>query len=162
MREAKALVLMGARTDILALDPAVQARAHDCLIGECAPEEVVMRLGYARARVARRTADQVVPGTVAACPIRGRTAADRGAGQENPTLMKILARAAAESAIDCVTAEDGMAAIEMIRQRRPGAAVLDVGFPGMDAFVLLSKIRAEKLPVKVLLLTAEASCERKW
>jgi CheY-like chemotaxis protein len=158
MREAKALVLMGARADILALDPAVLARAHDCLIGECAPEEVVMRLGFARARIARRMADRARRETEA--PARAEEALPRTAvlAQKSPTLTKTLARAAAESAIDCVTAEDGTAALETIRQRRPGAAVLEVGLAGMDGFALLSKIRAEKLPVKVLLLTAEASC----
>jgi len=46
----------------------------------------------------------------------------------------------------------------MARQRRPGVVVLDVDLPGKDAFALLAKIRSEKLPVKVLLLAAEANC----
>jgi len=158
MREAKAMVLMGARADILALDPAVQARAHDCLIDEWAPEEVILRLGFARARVARKTADRAGPETEAAAPSEEELPRTAVLAQKSPALMKTLAHAAAESAIDCLTAEDGMAALEMIRQQRPGAAVLDVGLSGMDAFALLSRIRAEKLKVKVLLLTAEPNC----
>ena len=158
MREAKALVLMGARANILALDPAVLARAHDCLVDEWAPEELIMRLGFARARVARKKADRAGPETGAAAQSEEELPRTAVLAQKSPALMKTLARAAAESAIDCLTAEDGMAALEMIRQRRLGAAVLDVGLPGRDAFALLSRIRAEKLPVKVLLITAEPNC----
>jgi len=78
---------------------------------------------------------------------------------ENQALRTTLAHAAADSAIECLFAADGLEVLEMVRQRRFGAAVLDVALPGMDAFALLSRIRAEKLPVKVMILTAEAGCE---
>ncbi|MGA2115900.1 MAG: response regulator [Bryobacteraceae bacterium] len=159
MREPKVLVLMGTRTDILALDPAVQARAHDFLIDDWAPEEVVLRVGFGRARAARKMADRTVPEPeTSPQPEEGlpRTVV---VAIENRALRTALARAAAEAAIECLFAADGAEALETIRQRRSGAAVLDVALPGMDAFALLARIRAEKLPVKALLLTANANCE---
>ncbi|MGP8244617.1 MAG: response regulator [Bryobacteraceae bacterium] len=158
MREPKALVLMGARGDILALDAAVQARAHDFLIDEWSPEEAVLRLGFARARVARKTAERVCPETEAAAQPEDGLPRTVVLAHQSRAPRKALERAVADSEIECLIADDGMEALEMVRQRRPGAAILDVGLPGMDAFALLSRIRAEKLPVKVLLLTAEPSC----
>jgi DNA-binding response OmpR family regulator len=37
---------------------------------------------------------------------------------------------------------------------RPDAAVLDVNMPGMDGYAVLSAIRQEGIPLRVLLLTA--------
>jgi DNA-binding response OmpR family regulator len=159
MREPKVLVLMGARTDILALDPAVQARAHDFLIDDWAPEEVVLRLGFGRARAARKMADRAVPEPEASAQPEEGLPRSVVVAIENRALRTALARAAAEAAIECLFAADGTEALETIRQRRSGAAVLDVALPGMDAFALLARIRAEKLPVKALLLTDNANCE---
>src|SRR5581483_7847938 len=57
--------------------------------------------------------------------------------------------------IDCDTAADGRAALAAIRDRRPQVVVLDVNMPGMSGYEVLAPVRAEKLPVKVLLLTAD-------
>jgi DNA-binding response OmpR family regulator len=42
----------------------------------------------------------------------------------------------------------------MLREYRPHAAVLDVNMPGMDGFEVLTAIRREAIPVRVILLTA--------
>jgi two-component system OmpR family response regulator len=107
--------------------------------------------------VARKTADRT--GTETETGVQSEEGLPRTVvlAHEDPALRATLGRAAADSAIECLIAKDGLEALEMVRQRRPGAAILDVGLPGMDAFALLSRIRAEKLPVKVLLLTAEPS-----
>jgi DNA-binding response OmpR family regulator len=42
----------------------------------------------------------------------------------------------------------------MVRDLKPQAAVLDVNMPGMDGYEVLSAIRDEEHPVRVLLLTA--------
>lgn len=158
MREPKALVLMGARGDILALDAAVQARAHDFLIDDWAPEEAVFRLGFARARVARKAAERTGPETETAVQPEEELPRSVVLALDDPALIKTLGRALADAAFECTIAEDGQEALEMARQRRPGVVVLDVDLPGKDAFALLAKIRSEKLPVKVLLLAAEANC----
>jgi DNA-binding response OmpR family regulator len=78
---------------------------------------------------------------------------------DDPYLRLALAQATEESGIECLIAEDGMQALEMIRERRPGAAVLDVALSDVDAFALLSRIRAERLPVRAMLLAAESNCD---
>ena len=45
-------------------------------------------------------------------------------------------------------------ALDTIRRYRPHAAVLDVNMPGMDGYEVLSAVRAEEIPTRVLLLTA--------
>jgi two-component system alkaline phosphatase synthesis response regulator PhoP len=42
----------------------------------------------------------------------------------------------------------------MARELIPHAAVLDVNMPGMDGFEILSAIRKDGLPVRVVMLTA--------
>ncbi len=51
-------------------------------------------------------------------------------------------------------ASDGLQAIELIRQHRPDVAVLDIQMPGRSGIEVTQAIRAERLPVGVLILTA--------
>jgi DNA-binding response OmpR family regulator len=158
MREAKPLVLMGARVDILALDAAVQARAHDFLIDDWAPEEVALRLGFARARTARKTAARAEAETGTAAPREEEIPRSIVFALDDSGLMKTLSRSLADSGIESAGIAKGSEALDVVRQRRPGAVVLDAELSGKDAFALLAKIRSEKLRVKVLLLTADAKC----
>jgi len=54
----------------------------------------------------------------------------------------------------CRVATNGSDALQLIREQRPDAAVLDVNMPGMDGFEVLAAVRAEGIPVRVILLTA--------
>jgi DNA-binding response OmpR family regulator len=56
--------------------------------------------------------------------------------------------------MECHLAADGPKALDAVRRLRPQAAILDVNMPGMDGYEVLSAIRAENLPVRVMLLTA--------
>ncbi|MEW5987584.1 MAG: response regulator transcription factor [Chloroflexota bacterium] len=51
-------------------------------------------------------------------------------------------------------AADGLAALRLIRERRPDVAVLDIQMPGQSGIEVTRAIRAERLPVGVLILTA--------
>lgn len=44
--------------------------------------------------------------------------------------------------------------MDMIRTATPDAGILDVNMPDMDGFQLLATIRSQKLPIRVILLTA--------
>ena len=59
---------------------------------------------------------------------------------------------------DVVAARNGTEALELVRERRPAVAVLDIGMPGLDGLEVLEQIRAdaELGDVRVLLLTAKA------
>jgi CheY-like chemotaxis protein len=61
--------------------------------------------------------------------------------------------------IDCVTAADGPTALAAIRDTAPSAVVLDVNMPRMNGYEVLAAIRAEGIPAKVLLLTADENLD---
>ncbi|MEI9974680.1 MAG: response regulator [Ignavibacteriota bacterium] len=69
-------------------------------------------------------------------------------------MLALVRTALANFGMECYTAVDGPSALEMIRRYRPHAAVLDVNMPGMDGYEVLSAIRSEEIPVRILLLTA--------
>jgi len=51
-------------------------------------------------------------------------------------------------------ADDGPMALERIRELAPAVAVLDVLLPGLDGLEVLNAIRRERLPTRVLMLSA--------
>lgn len=51
-------------------------------------------------------------------------------------------------------ASDGLEALSLIRQHKPDVAVLDIQMPGPSGIEVTRAIRAERLPVGVLILTA--------
>lgn len=51
-------------------------------------------------------------------------------------------------------AENGEDALVMIRERQPQVVILDVNLPGLNGLQITRKIVAEKLPTRVVLLTA--------
>lgn len=60
-----------------------------------------------------------------------------------------------------VTAEDGAAALEVIRAHRPAVAILDVMMPELDGIETIRRLRAEPTTAElpILLVTAKASPE---
>ncbi|MCC6191730.1 MAG: response regulator transcription factor [Anaerolineales bacterium] len=61
----------------------------------------------------------------------------------------------ADSGIEIVAeAAGGAEALRLIRARRPHVAVLDIQMPGLTGIEITRAIRAERLPVGVLILTA--------
>lgn len=50
-------------------------------------------------------------------------------------------------------AENGKAALELIRRELPDIAILDVQMPGMDGFEVAKIVRTEKLATKIIFLT---------
>jgi DNA-binding response OmpR family regulator len=49
---------------------------------------------------------------------------------------------------------DGLAALEAVRRLRPALVVLDVMLPGLDGFEVCRRLRADRDPVPVLMVTA--------
>ena len=50
-------------------------------------------------------------------------------------------------------AEDGRAALELIKAHKPMVAVLDLDMPEMDGFSVARRLREMNLPVKIIILT---------
>ena len=51
-------------------------------------------------------------------------------------------------------ASDGLEAMRLIREHRPDVAVLDIQMPGQSGIEVTRAVRAERLPIGVLVLTA--------
>jgi DNA-binding NarL/FixJ family response regulator len=50
-------------------------------------------------------------------------------------------------------AENGMEALQLIREKEPDLAILDIRMPGMNGIEVLKKIRELKMKVKICILT---------
>jgi two-component system nitrate/nitrite response regulator NarL len=51
-------------------------------------------------------------------------------------------------------ADDGLRALELIKEHRPDVALLDFRMPGMDGAQVAAAVRSNELPTRVLLLSA--------
>ena len=51
-------------------------------------------------------------------------------------------------------ASDGLEAVQLIREYRPDVAVLDIQMPGQSGIEVTRRLRAERFPVGILILTA--------
>jgi CheY-like chemotaxis protein len=158
------LMLVGGREAILALDPAVQARALEFLIDGWQPEEAVMRLSFALTRAAVPaplaapvpipSTDKATAPTAVRRPAKTLDQATVVLADDDPTVVAILRTTLREYKVDCRIASTGDEALRLIQACQPTVAVLDVNMPGMSGFEVLSAIRQKDLPVKVILLTA--------
>jgi two-component system cell cycle response regulator DivK len=142
------LVLVGEREQLLALDPEIQSLAVEFLMDSWQPEEALVRLSHA---VSARRMGAPQSASRESAPVGPPIAL---LADDDPTVLALVRAAVENIGMECHTATDGRSAIETIRQIRPHVAVLDVNMPGMDGYEVLAAIRAEKMPVRVLLLTA--------
>lgn len=143
------LVLIGGRELLLSLDPSVQSRAREFLVDGWQPEEALMRLSFALSRTVRCIQNSPVAG-----PSPMMAALEIVIADDDVTVRTLVRAALENEGMECRLASNGPEALDYIRNRPPQAAVLDVNMPGMDGFEVLAAIRAEGLPVHVILLTA--------
>jgi CheY-like chemotaxis protein len=148
------LILAGARDRLLSLNESVQSMAREFLMDSWQPEEALVRFTLALSPRPKRPAAEAAVST----PRGGRTAVEGRPrillADDDATVLLLLRTALRNFGMDCQCASDGPQALEMIRQSRPHAAVLDVNMPGMDGYAVLSAIRQEGIPLYVVLLTA--------
>lgn len=149
------VVFIGARERLFALHSDVQARAREFLIDGWQPEEALMRLSFALSRTAATEPAASQAATSAAPQRRSVTGpAEILVADDDITLRTLVRSTLLNRGMQCRVAANGPEALEEIRVHRPHAAVLDVNMPGMDGFEVLATIRAENIPVRVILLTA--------
>jgi two-component system, cell cycle response regulator DivK len=141
-----ALVLLGRREHLLALSDGLQAIAAEWLMDSWEPEEALVRLCHAVSTHARPT------GAGAAFSDGRRPTVLLADG--DATVLKLVCAAIQSFGMDCHVAADGRLALESIRKIRPHVAVLDLNLPQMNGCEVLAAIRAEDIPVHVLLLAA--------
>ncbi|HUA61797.1 MAG TPA: response regulator [Verrucomicrobiae bacterium] len=149
---ARPIVFVGAREHLLSLDESVQGLAREFLMDSWLPEEVLVRLSLA---LSTRPAVAQSAGAMlnnAAPEIKGKV--QIVIADDDSTVLLLVRTALQNFGMECQSAANGPEALEMIRQVRPHAAVLDVNMPGMDGYAVLAAIRKEGIPARVMLLTA--------
>ncbi|HLK69068.1 MAG TPA: response regulator [Bryobacteraceae bacterium] len=150
-RLSSPVVLVGAREDILALTPDLQAVAREFLMDAWQPEEALIRLS----RVLSDPQPTHQGAAAANAPPPGASGRPRILiADDDPTVIALVRASLKNFGMDIETAANGRSAMEAIRRYQPHAAVIDVNMPGMDGYEVLSAIRTEGLHVRVLLLTA--------
>jgi CheY-like chemotaxis protein len=147
-----AVVLVGGRDSILAVDPFIQARVSEFLIDGWQPEEALMRLKYAISRThpgrMRTSSPPCGPNRLDATRTRVLIADD------DEIVVSRLRNALEAHGMQCWTAATGCEALALISTHHPQAAIFDVNMPGKSGFDVLAEIRAAGLTMPVLLLTA--------
>jgi DNA-binding response OmpR family regulator len=75
---------------------------------------------------------------------------------DDPTTTTLLNKVLQRYGMDCQTASDGEAALQLARSVNPDAMVLDVNMPYKDGFEVLSAVKKDKetSDIKVLMLTS--------
>ncbi len=146
------LVLVGAREHLLALDQHILFSAREFLMDPWQPEEALVRLGHAVSIQAQNSA----PASAKAAPSAAASSARPRIliADDDPTVLTLVRAALENFGMECLTATNGRNALEIARGSKPQAAVLDVNMPGMDGYEVLTAIRSEDIPMRVLLLTA--------
>ncbi len=76
--------------------------------------------------------------------------------EDEPHLAEQVSRALIQAGHAVTVAVDGPGAVKKATGSRCDLVVLDVNLPGYDGFEVLSRIRATRLPVRVLMLTARS------
>jgi two-component system, cell cycle response regulator DivK len=147
-------VFVGTREHLLMLPQEVQSMAREFLMDSWLPEEALVRLSLA---VSQRPGSNWPAPTLQAASATPAAIAGRAhivIADDDPTVLALVRTALQNFGMECRTAVDGPSALDLIRKDRPHAAVLDVNMPGMDGYEVLSSVRSDQLPVRVLLLTA--------
>ena len=73
---------------------------------------------------------------------------------DDRAIRESLSRALGLQGYEVVQAPDGAAALSMVEQERPDAAILDVMMPNVDGLTVCRVLRAERNRLPILMLTA--------
>lgn len=80
--------------------------------------------------------------------------------EDDPAILEAVAYSIARDGYEVLTAQDGIAGLELARERQPDAVVLDVMLPRMSGLDVCRVLRAET-PIPILMLTArDAEADR--
>lgn len=80
---------------------------------------------------------------------------------DEPNIVELLNVSLKFQGFDVATANSGVEALEVAKDFKPDAFILDVMMPGMDGYEVLPKLRAEGLDGPVLYLTAKDAVEHR-
>jgi CheY-like chemotaxis protein len=149
----KPSVIIGEREEVLGHAFSLASAAHEFIIRPWAREDF-----YLRAFMVLRNAPSLVVGQP------GRSAAARTeptiivADDDRTTIMMVQSILRTWK-INCVVAHNGKDAMELTREIKPDALLLDVSMPDMDGFQVLTALRADPATraTPIMMLTAAQS-----
>jgi two-component system response regulator MprA len=78
---------------------------------------------------------------------------------DDARILRMLERTLAAEGYDVSAVADGGAALARVERSVPDLIVLDVTMPGLDGIAVTRRLRAKRLPVPILLLTARDALE---
>jgi two-component system, cell cycle response regulator DivK len=162
------VILAGKRGHLQDLDISLQLWASDLLIDLWQPEEMLMRVGLvivrnslpahsfmaAGSRVLTRPSSGKSPHGASGPFGPGSFRSEVVVADDDASIQILVETVLKNHGVNCQIVSSGTDALQMIRARRPYAAILDVNMPGKTGFEVLAEIRREELPVRVILLTA--------
>ena len=164
------LILAGRRGHLQGLDISLQVWASDLLIDLWQPEEMLLRVGLVLVRSSHSSPLLIAAGsrTPKTASIRESFRHSSGLFEQTDAIrrsevvvadddrsIQILVQAVLKNhGFNCRVVSSGTEALQMIRERLPKVAILDVNMPGKSGLEVLADIRREELPVRVILLTA--------
>src|SRR5690606_29799124 len=157
----------GPRTDLRT----IRARWFRAPFGRCGPGPVDRAGDRRRARRQSHVGQR----TGARChvhrrgPCRGRTAPRTSHGgetmsrilvaEDEPRIAAFVNKGLTANGFTVTVVEDGQAAYEYALTGSFDLMVLDIGLPGIDGLTVLRKLRAERCPIPVIILTARDSVQ---
>jgi len=154
-------VFAGERQYLLNLHPLIQSRATDFIVDPSEPEEILMRCALALSRQAPPEPEPVAVAPSAARQTVGGETNKRAiavprvvVADDDSVVVSVVGTALRNFGMSCLFANNGAEALRLIREEKPHAAVLDVNMPELDGYRVLAAVRAENLPVRVVLLTS--------
>jgi two-component system chemotaxis response regulator CheY len=82
---------------------------------------------------------------------------------DSRTIRDMLMSTLAAAGYEVVQAEDGVEALERLRETRPAAILTDINMPRMDGFELIAEVRRDSAnrSIPILVLTTESEPDRK-
>ena len=82
---------------------------------------------------------------------------------DSKSMRMLLRNALTQRGYQVVEAEDGVAALEWLRENSPNLVITDINMPRMDGFGLIEALRGETRwdSTPILVLTTESSDEKK-
>jgi two-component system response regulator MprA len=78
---------------------------------------------------------------------------------DDPRILRMLQRTLGAEGYAVAAVADGGAALASVERSLPDLIVLDVAMPGLDGLAVTRRVRAKRLPVPILLLTARDALE---
>jgi two-component system OmpR family response regulator len=82
---------------------------------------------------------------------------------DEPNIVDVVSMALRHNGFEVAEAETGAGALDRVREWRPDVLVLDVMLPDIDGFEVVRRLRAERIGVPILFLTArDAATDKIW